>query len=102
MYCHFRQFGVADSSDLWNNIQAAVNQSYPNALPEGLSVPLVMEAWELHAGYPVINVNRDYENKRIIITQVGIVNWYFYVPNLLLLLKYLVDIKYNSVMVKIL
>lgn len=71
MFCDFRQFAAADSSDLWNNIQAAISENYPNVLPQGLTVPLVMETWELQAGYPVINVIRDYENNKLVISQVS-------------------------------
>lgn len=68
----YRQFSAAEGSDLWNNIQIAINQSYPNVLPEGLTVPFIMETWELQAGYPVVNVIRDYDNKQVVISQVCI------------------------------
>lgn len=73
LYFHLRQFQAADSSDLWNNIQAAVTESYPNILPEELTVPLIMKTWELQAGYPVVKVDRDYENKKVVISQVGMI-----------------------------
>lgn len=69
--CSFsRQFKEANSGHLWSNIQAAITEEYPNALPTNLTVPLIMKSWETQSGYPVINAIRDYSTYRVTLSQV--------------------------------
>lgn len=48
----------------------ALDEEYPNALPENLTVPLIMESWETQSGYPVINAIRDYSTYKVTLSQV--------------------------------
>lgn len=64
------QFNNADADSLWTALQTVV---LPDLLPAGMTLKNVMDTWTLQSGYPVINVERLYdENKRAIITQVCI------------------------------
>jgi aminopeptidase N len=53
---------------LWAGLQTVVPDGF---LPAGMTLKNVMDTWTLQSGYPVINVERLYDdNSRAIITQV--------------------------------
>lgn len=63
-----REFGNAETDDLWTGLQTVVPA---DLLPEGMTLKNVMDTWTLQSGYPVINVERLYDDmNRAIVTQV--------------------------------
>ncbi|KAH8382719.1 hypothetical protein KR009_004927, partial [Drosophila setifemur] len=57
----------AEQDNLWESFtQAAHNKS---ALPESYEIKTIMDSWTLQAGYPVINVTRDYSGKNAELSQ---------------------------------
>lgn len=62
--------GVAKPGHLYEALQQAADED--NALPPpNLSVERLFESWEKQAGYPVLYVDRSYNNHMVILTQVG-------------------------------
>lgn len=72
---NFRAYKAATGDDLWNSIQSALDSNYPNLLPNGLTIPEIMQTWENQAGYPVVWVVRDYETGLVTFSQVRIYNF---------------------------
>jgi aminopeptidase N len=63
-----REFGNAETDDLWTGLQTVVPD---DLLPAGMTLKNVMDTWTLQSGYPVINVERLYDDtNRAIVTQV--------------------------------
>lgn len=67
----FRSYDTATPSDLWNGFQTAVD-NYDGIvnIPDGETVAGILETWNSQAGYPVINVDRNYATGSINISQV--------------------------------
>lgn len=63
-----RKYLNAEETDLWESMSKAT-KSDP-ALKD-LSVVDFMKTWTKQAGYPVVNVNRNYENGKIEFEQVA-------------------------------
>ncbi|KAL1431494.1 hypothetical protein MTO96_014139 [Rhipicephalus appendiculatus] len=62
-YLKKRSFNNARQDDLWAELTMAQNES------NRVDVKTVMDSWTLQTGYPVITVNRSYENGSANITQ---------------------------------
>lgn len=60
--------GVAKPEHLYDALQKAVDED--NTSLQGFTVRRLFESWEKQAGYPVLHVERSYNNRRIILTQV--------------------------------
>ncbi|XP_058825930.1 aminopeptidase N-like [Topomyia yanbarensis] len=66
-YLLSRELAAATPDDLYAGLQAAV--SGKRMLPVGMTVKEVMETWTTAAGYPVLNVRRNYQSKEVVISQ---------------------------------
>ncbi|XP_015606016.1 aminopeptidase N [Cephus cinctus] len=66
-YLNARAYSYADSDDLFEGLQAAVNESY--ILPVHLSIKEIMDTWVEQMGYPVITVVRNYTTGTAVLTQ---------------------------------
>ena len=66
-YLNKHKYGNAEQNDLWDSL---TNQAHKvRSLDNDISVKTVMDTWTLQMGYPVINVNRNYEDNSMTITQ---------------------------------
>lgn len=65
--CFFRAYQAAEPNDLWEGLQAGINEINSNIIPEPLAD--IMETWSSQAGYPVVTVERNGED--ITLTQVS-------------------------------
>lgn len=65
--------GVAEPSHLYEALQQAADED--DALPANYKVEELFGSWETQAGYPIVFVERSYNNHRIRFTQVRMVNW---------------------------
>lgn len=67
LYLNTRKYQNAVQDDLWD----AMNEV---AIADGLELPAdvktIMNSWSLQTGYPVVTIQRNYENQSAIITQV--------------------------------
>lgn len=64
--------GVAEPSHLYEALQKAVDED--GTLPANYKVEELFGSWETQAGYPVVYVERSYNNHRIRFTQVRMAN----------------------------
>lgn len=60
--------GVAKPEHLYDALQQAATED-ENSL-EGFNVSTLFESWEKQAGYPVLYVERSYNNRKVLLTQV--------------------------------
>lgn len=66
----FRQYDAATPSDLYTALQEAVEESETTGLlPNDLSVSDVLSTWDSIAGYPVVKVERNYDNGEVKFSQ---------------------------------
>ena len=57
----------AKQDDLWEEL---TKQAYlDKSLAEPLTVKLIMDTWTLKKGYPVVTLDRDYNNNKVKLTQ---------------------------------
>lgn len=63
-----RKYTNAEENDLWTAMSKAT-QSDPNL--GGLSVVDFMNSWTRQAGYPVVNVKRNYDTGEVTFEQVS-------------------------------
>lgn len=61
-------FGIATPEYLYNSLQQASNED--DALPSAYTVEKLFESWEKQAGYPIVYVERSYNDHRIRFSQV--------------------------------
>jgi len=54
------QFAAAEQDDLWRHL--TVQGHKDGKLAEGVDVKTIMDTWTLQAGFPVVSVERYYEN----------------------------------------
>ncbi|CAG9766839.1 unnamed protein product [Ceutorhynchus assimilis] len=66
-YLREHRYHNAEQDDLWNFLTKAAHKK--ETLPEKLTLKTIMDTWTLQTGYPVINVERDYENGTAEVTQ---------------------------------
>lgn len=60
-----------EPSYLWSSIQTALDSSnVSGVLPSEANVEGVMETWNSQSGYPVVNVERNYEDGSVTFSQV--------------------------------
>lgn len=60
-----------EPSQLWSSVQAALDDlNVTGVLPSGATVEDVMETWNTQSGYPLISVERNYEDGSITFSQV--------------------------------
>nr|XP_018908056.1 PREDICTED: aminopeptidase N-like isoform X1 [Bemisia tabaci] len=52
-------YGNAEKDDLWNELTSVAHVR--GALPAETSVKIIMDSWTVQTGYPLVNVQRDYE-----------------------------------------
>ena len=68
LYLNTKKYANAVQDDLWE----AMNEA---AVADGLDLPAdvqtIMNSWSLQTGYPVVTVQRNYDNQSAIITQVA-------------------------------
>lgn len=67
-YLKEHAYNNAEQDDLWKSLTMQAHED--NALPDNLTVKMIMDTWTLQTGYPVINVKRNYEDGSVEITQV--------------------------------
>lgn len=60
--------GVATPEHLYQALQQAADDD--NALPQNYTIEKLFGSWEKQAGYPIVYVERSYNNHRIRFTQV--------------------------------
>lgn len=69
----FRSYNTATPSDLWNGLQVALDTYNGTVnIPENESVESILNTWQSQAGYPVINIDRNYITGSINVSQVSI------------------------------
>ena len=71
--CNFEMhsvFGNVVEENLWSAIQA---QAQEDAVAVPFGVRQVMQTWTSKKGYPVVTVNRNYENGRAVVSQVSFI-----------------------------
>ncbi|XP_011865488.1 PREDICTED: uncharacterized protein LOC105560735 [Vollenhovia emeryi] len=66
-YIHKHQFGSVTSDDLWNALQAALDES--NVPHNAYKLKEVMDPWIKQKHYPLVRVTRNYETGEVILTQ---------------------------------
>lgn len=57
----------AKQMNLWDSLTKAAHKH--EMLPENLTVGMIMDTWTLQTGYPIIRVERNYEDNTALITQ---------------------------------
>lgn len=62
--------GVATPQHLYEALQQAADED--EALPENYKIEELFGSWENQAGYPIVYVERSYNNHKIRFTQVGL------------------------------
>ncbi|EAT40058.1 AAEL008162-PA [Aedes aegypti] len=62
-----RQLDVATDQDLYEALQSAL--SAERSIPTTMTVKEIMESWTNAAGYPVLNVRRNYRTNEVILSQ---------------------------------
>lgn len=62
-----RKYGSATQNDLWDTLTKQAHED--GVLEEEMNVNEIMDTWTLQTGYPVVNVNRDYEEGPVVMTQ---------------------------------
>ncbi|XP_011860077.1 PREDICTED: aminopeptidase N-like, partial [Vollenhovia emeryi] len=66
-YLHKHQFSSATSDDLWNALQAALDES--NVPHNAYKLKEVMDTWLKQRHYPLVRVTRNYDTGETILTQ---------------------------------
>ncbi|GLV42082.1 uncharacterized protein CBL_04959 [Carabus blaptoides fortunei] len=66
-YLREHEYNNAEQDDLWKSLTIQAHED--NALPDNLTVKMIMDTWTLQTGYPLINVKRNYEDGSVEITQ---------------------------------
>ena len=61
-------FGAAEQDDLWRHLTAQAHED--STLSKEVTVKEIMDTWTLQMGYPVVNVERDYDKSTAIVRQV--------------------------------
>ena len=69
LYLNTRKYQNAEQDDLWEAMNEA---AITDALDLPTDVQTIMNSWSLQTGYPVINIQRNYDNQSAEITQVGL------------------------------
>ncbi|XP_053690821.1 aminopeptidase N-like [Sabethes cyaneus] len=67
-YLQSRALATATPDDLYTGLQEGLSDDL-STLPEGSTVKETMESWTTAAGYPVLNVRRNYLNEDVLISQ---------------------------------
>ncbi len=60
IYLNDRAFSIASEEDVFRAMELAVGED--NSVPDEIDVPTVMFSWTSQAGFPLIEVTRDYES----------------------------------------
>lgn len=60
--------GVANPENLYEALQQAVDED--QALPQNSKISEIFGSWERNPGYPIVYVNRSYNDHRIRFSQV--------------------------------
>lgn len=60
IYLNDRAFSIASEEDVFRAMELAVAED--NAVPDDIDVPTVMFSWTSQAGFPIVEVTRDYES----------------------------------------
>uniref|UniRef100_A0A2A4JS21 Aminopeptidase n=1 Tax=Heliothis virescens TaxID=7102 RepID=A0A2A4JS21_HELVI len=66
-YLRKYSYNNAAQDDLWREL-TAVSDEY-GVLPRNVSVKDIMDTWTTQTGYPILTVNRDYEDKSLTVKQ---------------------------------
>ena len=67
-YLKKHAYGNAEQDDLWAALTEEAARAH--ALPDCLSVKMIMDTWTVQSGYPVVTVERDYDRGVANISQV--------------------------------
>ncbi|XP_026836420.1 aminopeptidase Ey [Drosophila erecta] len=57
----------AEQDNLWESLTKAAHKT--GSLPKDYAIKTIMDSWTLQAGYPVVNVTRDYEGRSATLSQ---------------------------------
>lgn len=80
--------GVAEPQNLYDALQQAIDD-------EGRTLPNDIEtlfgSWEMNAGYPIVYVERSYNDRRIRFTQVGRIEFSTTINSIICLLFYFLE-----------
>lgn len=69
-YLKKHAYNNAEQDDLW---EALTKQAHHDqTLPNNLTVKEIMDTWTLQTGFPILNIQRNYEDKTVTISQVGL------------------------------
>lgn len=66
-YLKKHEYGNAEQDSLWESLTIEAHKH--ESLPKNMTVKQIMDTWTLQTGYPVISVNRNYQNNTATITQ---------------------------------
>ncbi|XP_055635493.1 aminopeptidase N-like [Toxorhynchites rutilus septentrionalis] len=66
------QLSAAKPDDLYAALENTISRE--NNIPDNMTIKTIMESWITVAGYPVLNVRRNYHTKKVIISQERFLN----------------------------
>ena len=66
-YLKLHKYGNAQQDDLWQSLTEVA--AHEKSLRNDLNVKTIMDTWTLQMGYPVVNVQRNYETNEIKLNQ---------------------------------
>ena len=63
----FSEYKAAEQDDLWNHLTMQAHSD--GTLPESVTVKEIMDTWTLQMGFPVVNVERNYDDNTAVVDQ---------------------------------
>lgn len=67
---YFREYDAAVPDDLYHSLQVKLEEAEKVDLLGGYNVSTILTSWDSFKGYPVVNIERDYETGDLTLTQV--------------------------------
>lgn len=73
MYITFRKYEPVEPSDLYQRLQEEVDRANKGVdLLNDLKVKDILTTWDSQAGYPVVEIVRNYDSGSLVLTQVNL------------------------------
>ena len=63
----YSKYDAAEQDDLWQHLTEQAHLD--GTLPNDLTVKIIMDTWTLQMGFPVVTVNRNYNDNSATVTQ---------------------------------